>query len=167
MSETGNLNRRASGPFVYLYEPTFCFISTTGLHPPPSTERVDQVWFWNSWQTSVHHPLAERRSSPGSRKKWTKTLQNKLFTGIVPQQEIGQVLPEFKSNLNLKASSQNVVNRRILTRLTKKNLLRKTNQELFNMRNHCWFRKFTQLQVPGGWKDTGKVMFPFFLYFPG
>lgn len=81
--------------------------------------------------------------------------------------KLGKFCSEFKSNLNLKASSQNVVNRTTLTWLTKKNLLRKTNQELFNMRNHCWFRKFTQLQVPGGWKDTGKVMFPFFLYFPG
>lgn len=39
-SDTGNLNGGASGLFVYLYEATFCFISTTGLHPFPSTERV-------------------------------------------------------------------------------------------------------------------------------
>lgn len=42
-SEPGDLNRRASGLFVCFYEPMICFISVTGLHLPPSSERFCQV----------------------------------------------------------------------------------------------------------------------------
>ena len=55
VSETGSLNRRASGLFACLDEPICAslvllvfVISATGLCLPPSTERVCRVWFWNS-----------------------------------------------------------------------------------------------------------------------